>query len=86
MNLGVPLALSNRTKDHDRSSPMMVSPLWLQESIMTFVIGFSLLTFSAIRIYQDAAPIPERIEDESGNLLFTSSKSWTGKSSFSPTV
>ena len=33
--------------------PMIVSPLWLQGSILTFIIGFSILTFSAIRIYQD---------------------------------
>ncbi len=35
--------------------PMIVSPLWLQGSILTFIIGFSILTFSAIRIYQDSA-------------------------------
>jgi len=29
---------------------MTVSPLWLQGSILTFVIGFGFLTFSAIRI------------------------------------
>jgi hypothetical protein len=31
--------------------PLTVSPLWLQGAILTFVIGFSILTFSAIRIY-----------------------------------
>src|SRR5262245_17624794 len=49
--------------------PMTVSPLWLQGSILTFIVGFSLLTFSAIRIYQDHAPITERIVDESGHVL-----------------
>ena len=43
--------------------PMTVSPLWLQGSILTFVFGFSILAFSAIRIYQDSAPIPEQIVD-----------------------
>ncbi|MBV8608690.1 MAG: hypothetical protein JO034_14670, partial [Singulisphaera sp.] len=51
--------------------PMTVSPLWLQGSVLTFIVGFSVLTFSAIRIYQDYAPIPERIVDESGKVLFT---------------
>ena len=61
--------------------PMTVSPLWLQGSILTFIIGFSILTFSAIRIYQDYAPVPERIVDEAGNVLFTRHRSSTGRSS-----
>src|SRR4051812_49803176 len=51
--------------------PMTVSPLWLQGAILTFVVGFSVLTFSAIRIYQDYAPIPERIVDEAGPVFLT---------------
>ena len=31
--------------------PMTVSPLWLQGSILTFIVGFGFLTFSAVRIY-----------------------------------
>ncbi len=62
--------------------PMTVSPLWLQGSIMTFVIGFSLLTFSAIRIYQDHAPVPERIVDETGNVLFTKQQILDGQEQF----
>jgi nitric oxide reductase subunit B len=50
---------------------MMVSPLWLPGSILTFLFGFAILTFSAVRIYQDNAPIPERVVDPSGNVLFT---------------
>src|SRR5215469_14577872 len=62
--------------------PMTVSPLWLQGSILTFVVGFSLLTFSAIRIYQDHAPIPERIVDEAGNVLFTRQQILDGQEQF----
>jgi nitric oxide reductase subunit B len=62
--------------------PMTVSPRWLQGSILTFIIGFSLLTFSAIRIYQDYAPIPERIVDESGNVLFTRQQILEGQELF----
>ena len=61
---------------------MTVSPLWLQGSILTFIIGFSLLTFSAIRIYQDHAPVPERIVDEAGNVLFTRQKILDGQELF----
>ncbi len=62
--------------------PMTVSPLWLQGSIVTFIIGFSVLTFSAIRIYQDHAPIPERIVDEAGKVLFTKQQILDGQELF----
>ena len=61
---------------------MTVSPLWLQGSILTFIIGFSVLAFSAIRIYQDYAPIPERIVDEAGNVLFTRQQILDGQEQF----
>jgi hypothetical protein len=28
--------------------PIMVSPLWLQGSILTFIVGFGFLSFSAL--------------------------------------
>ena len=51
--------------------PMSVSPLWLQGAILTFVFGFAILGYPAIRIYQDSAPVPGRIVDEAGQTLFT---------------
>ena len=62
--------------------PMIVSPLWLQGSILTFIIGFSILTFSAIRIYQDSAPVPRQVVDEAGNVLFTKSQILKGQEQF----
>ncbi len=62
--------------------PMTVSPLWLQGSILTFIVGFSFLSFSALRIYQDSAPIPERIVDEAGKELFTSRQILDGQELF----
>jgi nitric oxide reductase subunit B len=61
---------------------MSVSPLWLQGSILTFIIGFAILTFSAVRIYQDYAPIPERITDGSGKVLFTGQQILDGQEQF----
>jgi nitric oxide reductase subunit B len=61
---------------------MTVSPLWLQGSVLTFIIGFSILTFSAFRIYQDPAPVPERIVDESGRTLFTRQQILDGQELF----
>lgn len=62
--------------------PMMVSPLWMQGTILTFVIGFALLGFSAIRMYQDYAPVPERIVDESSKELFTRAQIFHGQEQF----
>ena len=62
--------------------PMTVSSLWLQGSILTFIVGFAILTFSAVRIYQDHAPVPERIVDESGNVLFTKQQILDGQEQF----
>jgi nitric oxide reductase large subunit len=61
---------------------MTVSPLWLQGSILTFIVWFSLERFSAIRIKQDYAPIPERIADEVGNLLLTRQQILDGQEPF----
>ena len=62
--------------------PMTVSPLWLQGAILTFVIGFAILTYSAIRIYQDDAPVPGRIVDETGTVLFTRGQLLDGQELF----
>jgi nitric oxide reductase subunit B len=61
---------------------MTVSPLWLQGSVLTFLFGFAILTFSAVRIYQDHAPIPERVVDPSGNVLFTGQQIRDGQELF----
>ncbi len=62
--------------------PMTVSPLWLQGSILTFIIGFGFLSFSALRIYQDSAPVPDRIVDEAGKVLFTRRQILEGQEQF----
>ena len=38
--------------------PMVISPLWLQGVILTFVFGFAVLGYLALRVYQDHAPVP----------------------------
>jgi nitric oxide reductase subunit B len=62
--------------------PLSVSPLWVQGSILTFLIGFFILSFSALRIYQDGAPIPDRIVDGSGKILFTGQQILDGQEQF----
>ena len=37
---------------------MIISPLWAQVAILTFVIGFAVLGYLAYSIYQDHPPLP----------------------------
>jgi nitric oxide reductase subunit B len=50
---------------------MVISPLWLQLSVPTFLIGFSVLAYLAYAIYGQRPPIPERVVGEDGSSLFT---------------
>ena len=50
---------------------MLMSPLWLQATVLLFVVGFSVLFYLAARTYQDQPPIPERVVNEAGETLFT---------------
>jgi len=50
---------------------MVISPRWLQGTILTFVVGFGILGYLALRVYEDHAPVPERVVSETGAELFT---------------
>ena len=50
---------------------MSVSPRWMQAIVVTFLIGFTILGYLAIRVYQDHPPVPGRVVSESGDTLFT---------------
>ena len=62
--------------------PMLLNPLWLQGAILTFVIGFAILFYLAIRIYQDHAPVPGRIVDEAGETFLTEEDILQGQEQF----
>ena len=38
--------------------PMDVSPLWMQAMLLTFVVGFAILGYLALRAHSDHAPVP----------------------------
>jgi nitric oxide reductase subunit B len=50
---------------------MAISPLWLQFSILTFLIGFSVLGYLAYAIYGHHPPIPDQVVAEDRSPLFT---------------
>src|SRR6476646_8812853 len=63
-------------------SPMAVSPLWLQASVLTFLFGFAVLGYLAIRVYQDHPPIPSKVIVESGQTVFTAEDVRSGQELF----
>ncbi|HSK09784.1 MAG TPA: cbb3-type cytochrome c oxidase subunit I [Vicinamibacterales bacterium] len=58
----------------DRQPKMVISPLWLQASIVTFVVGFAILGYLAYRINADRPPFPARVVTAApdSRTLFTS--------------
>ncbi|MHB1423745.1 MAG: nitric-oxide reductase large subunit [Gemmataceae bacterium] len=50
---------------------MVISPRWLQGVVLTFVVGFGILGYLALRVYEDHAPVPERVVSETGAEIFT---------------
>ena len=52
------------------SSKMLISSLWFQVSLLTFAIGFAVLGYLAYRINAEHPPIPARVLDHRGQVLF----------------
>src|SRR5262249_49464931 len=63
-------------------SRLTLSPVWVQAAIITFVIGFGILGFLAIRVYRDHAPVPGRIVTESGEVIVTGDEIRAGQELF----
>src|SRR5690242_18988775 len=50
---------------------MVISPRWLQGTVLTFVVGFGILGYLALRVYEEHAPVPERFVSDAGEEVFT---------------
>lgn len=61
---------------------MDVSSRWLQAVVLTFLFGFAILGYLAIRIYQETPPVPGRIVSDSGQTVFTENDIRAGQESF----
>lgn len=51
--------------------PMVVSGGWVQGVALVMLLGFTVLGVLAWRTYTDSIPIPDRVTDSSGQVLFT---------------
>jgi hypothetical protein len=45
---------------------MSLSPAWIQGVLLTFLIGFAILGYLALRVYEEHAPVPASVVDEAG--------------------
>jgi nitric oxide reductase subunit B len=59
-----------------------LSSRWLQSIVLTFVVGFAVLGYLAIRIYRESPPVPARVVSESGQTVFTAEDIRAGQESF----
>lgn len=48
-----------------------LSPRWKHAVIATFILGFAVLILLTFKAYQNAPPIPARVLDASGAVVFT---------------
>lgn len=62
--------------------PMMVSKIWVQVAILTFIVGFAVLGILAASIYTAKPPIPVKVVDDQGKVLFTKKDVMTGQHLF----
>jgi len=64
------------------SPRMVISTLWFQASVLTFVAGFGVLGYLAYRIQEEHPPIPASVTGEAGNILFTGDDIMAGQQIF----
>ena len=50
---------------------LLVSRAWIQIAALVVLVGFTVLVLLAYRTYQADPPIPDRVVDPSGNVVFT---------------
>ncbi|MGH7225405.1 MAG: nitric-oxide reductase large subunit, partial [Gemmataceae bacterium] len=62
--------------------PMVISSRWLQGTILTFVVGFGILGYLALRVYEDHAPVPEHVVSETGAEVFSGADILDGQVAF----
>jgi len=64
-----------------RSDPV-ISSVWFQAAVVTFIIGFSVLGYLAYRINAEHPPIPKKVEAVDGRVIFTGEDIISGQQLF----
>ncbi|AJE04687.1 nitric-oxide reductase large subunit [Geobacter pickeringii] len=67
----------------ERTTPVeTLSPWWRNSVILVLVLGFTVLIWIAVRSYQDAPPIPDRVVSGDGTTIFTGADILAGQQVF----
>src|SRR5689334_7040591 len=82
LNPGSALKVEGDVMSTESRSTMVISPLWMQGMVLTLIVGFAILGYLAMRVYQDHAPIPGRVVSEQGKVIFTRDDILSGQQSF----
>ena len=67
---------------HTPQPRMVISSLWFQMALLTFVIGFAVLGFLAVRIGATQPPTPVKVITADGQVLFTGDDIMAGQHAF----
>ncbi|WP_449064470.1 nitric-oxide reductase large subunit [Planomonospora algeriensis] len=65
-----------------RRSELLVSKGWLQGVALVMVFGFFVMGLLALRTYTDSMPLPQRVVDERGQVVFTGADITSGQQVF----
>ena len=68
------------TADAPRTIPL--SPWWRNVTLLVMIFGFATLSLMTFQTYKHAPPIPERVQDEAGTVLFSGEDITGGQSVF----
>lgn len=61
---------------------MDISPLWLQVALLTFLVGFAVLGYLALRIHWEHPPLPQEVRSVEGEVLFSGDDIMAGQHLF----
>ena len=60
----------------------LLSKGWIQAVILVFLFGFFVLGFLAYRTYTGEPPIPAKVVDSNGGIIFTRENIMAGQANF----
>jgi len=66
----------------ESSAADLLSPWWPRAVVVVMIVGFSVLIALTIKVRYDAAPIPERVVDPAGAVIFTRQNIQAGQEVF----
>src|SRR5262245_61931415 len=55
----------------NKTRELVIAKGWVQAAVLVFVFGFTVLGWLAYRTYMEEPPIPQRVVDPAGNVVFT---------------